>query len=107
MKRTSKLILLPCLLLAGLTSLMAETASERLQESAAVLREILSAPDQSIPRDLLNDAHCVVIVPGMKSAAFVVGARYGRGFIICRQDARLAGALQRPCASNVAVLASR
>src|SRR5580700_7158150 len=88
MKRTSKLILLPCLLLAGLTPLMAEAASERLQESAVVLREILSAPDQSIPRDLLNDAHCVVIVPGMKSAAFVVGARYGRGFIICRQDAR-------------------
>ena len=88
MKRTSKLILLPCLLLAGLTPLMAESASERLQESAVVLKEILSAPDQSIPRDLLNDAHCVVIVPGMKSAAFVVGARYGRGFIICRQDAR-------------------
>jgi SH3 domain-containing YSC84-like protein 1 len=88
MKRTSKRILFPCLLLAGVTSLMADTASERLQESAVVLKEILSAPDQSIPRDLLDDAHCLVIVPGMKSAAFLVGAKYGRGFIICRQNTR-------------------
>ena len=88
MKRTSKLILFPCLLLAGVTPLMADTASERLQESAAVLKEILSAPDQSIPRDLLDDAHCLVIVPGMKSAAFLVGGKFGRGFIVCRQDNR-------------------
>ena len=88
MKRTSKPILLLCLLLAGLTSLKADTASERLHESAVVLKEILSAPDQNIPRDLLDDAHCVVVVPGMKHAAFLVGGKYGRGFIVCRQDAR-------------------
>jgi lipid-binding SYLF domain-containing protein len=88
MKRTSKLTLFPCLLLAGVTSLMAETASDRLQESAVVLKEILSAPDQSIPQDLLNEAHCVVVIPGMKKAAFLVGAKYGRGFTICRQDTR-------------------
>jgi lipid-binding SYLF domain-containing protein len=88
MKHKRRQILFPCLLLAGVTSLMAETASERLQESAIVLKEILSAPDQSIPRDLLDDAHCVVVVPGMKKAAFLVGAKYGRGFTICRQDTR-------------------
>ncbi len=88
MKHKGPLILFPCLLLAGVTSLMAETASERLQESAVVLKEILSAPDQSIPQDLLDDAHCVVVVPGLKSAAFVVGAKYGRGFIVCRQNTR-------------------
>jgi len=53
-----------------------------------VLKEILSAPDQSIPRDLLDDAHCLVVVPGMKSAAFLVGGKFGRGFIVCRQDNR-------------------
>ena len=88
MKRTSKPILLLCLLLAGLTSLKADTASERLHESAVVLKEILSAPDQNIPRDLLDDAHCVVVVPAMKNAAFLVGGKYGRGFVVCRQDAR-------------------
>jgi SH3 domain-containing YSC84-like protein 1 len=75
-------------MLASLSSLLADTASERLQESAVVLKEILSAPDQGIPRDLLNEAHCVVVIPAMKSAAFLVGGKYGRGFVVCRQDAR-------------------
>src|SRR3984885_11121415 len=88
MNRISKPILFPCLLLAGLSPLLADTAGERLQESAVVLKEILSAPDQGIPRDLLDDAHCVVVVPGLKNAAFLVGGKYGRGFIVCRQDAR-------------------
>jgi SH3 domain-containing YSC84-like protein 1 len=88
MKRISQSILLPCLVLAGLSPLLADTASERLQESAVVLKEILSAPDQGIPRDLLNEAHCVVVIPGVKSAAFLVGGKYGRGFVVCRQDAR-------------------
>lgn len=92
MKRASKPILIACLLLASLTSLMADTASERLHESAVVLKEILSAPDRSILRDLLDDAHCIVIVPGMKNAAFLVGGKYGRGFIVCRHEARGWGA---------------
>jgi lipid-binding SYLF domain-containing protein len=88
MKRTNQSIFLPCLLLTGLSPLLADTAKERLQESAVVLKEILSAPDQGIPRDLLNDAHCVVVIPGMKNAAFLVGGKYGRGFLVCRHDAR-------------------
>jgi SH3 domain-containing YSC84-like protein 1 len=88
MKLVNRSILLPCLILAGLSPLLADTASERLQESAVVLKEILSAPDQGIPRDLLNEAHCVVVIPAMKSAAFLVGGKYGRGFVVCRQDAR-------------------
>src|ERR1700749_4784328 len=88
MKVTNALAVLPCLLIAGGVSLMAETATERLQASASTLKEILSAPDQGIPQDLLDEAHCLVVVPGMKKAAFLVGAKYGRGFVICRQDNR-------------------
>jgi lipid-binding SYLF domain-containing protein len=84
MKRISQSILWPCLLLTGLSPLLADTAKQRLEESAVVLKEILSAPDQGIPRDLLDDAHCVVVIPGMKSAAFLVGGKYGRGFLVCR-----------------------
>ncbi len=62
-----------------------ETAAERLKTSAEVLTEIMSAPDKGIPDDLLERAQCVVIVPGMKKAAFVVGAQFGRGFIECRR----------------------
>src|SRR5580704_11174040 len=87
MKRITQSRLLLCLLLTGLSPLLADTAKERLQESAVVLKEILSAPDRGIPRDLLNDAHCVVVIPGVKNAAFLVGGKYGRGFLVCRQDA--------------------
>ena len=62
-----------------------ETAAERLKTSADVLKEIMAAPDKGIPDELLESAQCVVIVPGMKKAAFIVGAKYGRGFIECRR----------------------
>jgi lipid-binding SYLF domain-containing protein len=62
-----------------------ENAAERLKESAEVLTEIMGAPDKGIPDDLLDKAQCIVIVPGMKKAAFIVGAKYGRGFIECRR----------------------
>lgn len=61
-----------------------ETADKRLQRSANVLQEIMSAPDKGIPRDLLNRARCMAIIPGFKKAAFGVGADYGRGFAVCR-----------------------
>lgn len=56
----------------------------RLEESATVLSEVMSAPDKGIPDDLLEKAHCAVIVPGMKKGAFIVGAKYGKGFMTCR-----------------------
>jgi SH3 domain-containing YSC84-like protein 1 len=57
---------------------------KRLQESATVFSEVMAAPDKGIPEDMLENAHCVVIVPGMKTGAFIVGAKYGKGFISCR-----------------------
>jgi len=59
-------------------------ADRRLDESAAVLSEIMAAPDKSIPEDLLRKAHCIVIVPGLKKGAFIVGGKYGKGFVSCR-----------------------
>jgi SH3 domain-containing YSC84-like protein 1 len=58
---------------------------KRLEESAAVLEEVMDTPDKAIPQDLLNKADCVVIVPGLKKGAFIVGAKYGRGFFTCRK----------------------
>lgn len=60
-------------------------ANERLADSAAVFSEIMQTPDKGIPQDLLAKAQCVVIIPGLKKAAFVVGAEYGRGFAECRK----------------------
>ena len=68
--------------------LLADTPQERLQESAQVLSDIMKAPDKGIPRNLLNDAYCAVIVPGVKKGAFVIGGEYGRGFMVCRGEKR-------------------
>ncbi|HUK17763.1 MAG TPA: lipid-binding SYLF domain-containing protein [Bryobacteraceae bacterium] len=57
---------------------------ERLADAAELFSEIMSAPDRSIPQGLLDKAPCVVIVPGMKKGAFVVGGKYGKGFAVCR-----------------------
>jgi lipid-binding SYLF domain-containing protein len=57
---------------------------KRLGEASATLGEIMRTPDKGIPRDLLQGAHCIVIVPNLKNAAFVVGAKYGKGYASCR-----------------------
>lgn len=57
---------------------------KRLEDSAAVFSAIMSTPDKSIPQDLLEKGQCVVIVPGLKKGAFVIGGQYGKGYLSCR-----------------------
>jgi SH3 domain-containing YSC84-like protein 1 len=61
-----------------------EQVNKRIHESATVLSEILNAGDRSIPRDLIEKAHCVGVVPNLKRAGFIVGAKYGKGVVSCR-----------------------
>ncbi len=61
-----------------------EEANRRLSEAGAVFSEIMTSPDKGIPEDVLEKAQCVVVVPGMKKGAFIVGAKYGKGFVTCR-----------------------
>ena len=56
----------------------------RLENTVAVFDEVTTMGDRAIPVDLLKKAQCVAIVPGLKKGAFVVGAKYGRGFVSCR-----------------------
>jgi lipid-binding SYLF domain-containing protein len=63
-----------------------ESAASRLDESANVMKEIMETPDNAIPQELLQSCQCIVIVPGMKKAAFIFGAKYGKGFLLCRKD---------------------
>src|SRR5579862_9639828 len=77
-------------IIASLALVTTLTAAEngpdkRLNESAQVFSEIMAAPDKGIPQDLLEKAYCVVIVPSLKTAAFVVGGEFGRGFMSCRR----------------------
>jgi lipid-binding SYLF domain-containing protein len=62
-----------------------ESAASRLKTSAEVLTEIMAAPDKGIPDELLEKSQCIVIVPGIKKAAFILGGKYGKGFIECRR----------------------
>jgi lipid-binding SYLF domain-containing protein len=47
----------------------------------------MATPDKGIPQELLEKSSCIVIVPGLKKAAFIVGGKYGKGFISCRNAA--------------------
>ena len=72
----------------ALTPLLAEDnePAKRLDEAAAVFSEIMTAPDKGIPQDLLQNAHCIVIVPALKTAALGVGGKYGKGYLSCRNE---------------------
>jgi SH3 domain-containing YSC84-like protein 1 len=59
-------------------------ALKRVTASAEVLSEILHAKDRGIPEDLIARAQCVGIVPSLKRAGFIVGAKYGKGELVCR-----------------------
>jgi lipid-binding SYLF domain-containing protein len=66
----------------------ARTANERLGDAADVMNEIMATPDKGVPEDLLNKSACVIVVPGLKKGAFIVGAKYGKGFFVCRREHR-------------------
>jgi len=61
-------------------------AEKRLDDAADLLTEMMKASDKGVPQDLLNKARCVILVPGLKKAGFVLGAKYGRGFVMCRRS---------------------
>ena len=63
----------------------ASDAPKRLDDSAEMLTEIMSAPDKGIPQDLLEKAQCIILVPGLKKGAFIIGGKYGKGFMLCRK----------------------
>jgi len=68
----------------------ASDEEERLVNAANAFSEIMSAPDKGIPGGLLEKADCVVIIPGMKKGGFIVGGRYGKGLVSCRNTAKTA-----------------
>src|SRR5215467_5909816 len=74
------------------TSLVGDTNSEqdRLQNAGKVMKEVLDIPDD-IPQDLLGKARCVVVMPSVLKAAFIVGASYGRGAMVCRTGRNFTG----------------
>jgi len=77
-----------CLAVALMTGgmLQGAIAPDRLTDAADMMTDIMSAPDKGIPQDLLEKAHCIVVVPGVKGGAFIFGGKYGKGFMLCRKE---------------------
>ena len=80
----SVLLVAPGFVSLGLAADEGRDADKRIHESALVLSEIMGAGDKAIPDDLLHKAQCVGIIPNLKRAGFIVGAKYGKGVITCR-----------------------
>jgi lipid-binding SYLF domain-containing protein len=83
--------LVAVLTIAGSISAAAFAADKKikvddiLDASADALSDVMRASDKGIPRDLLDKARCVVVVPDLKKAGFIFGAKNGRGFAVCRR----------------------
>ena len=79
-----KSILVVCMGLLATTTLFANNKEQRrLENSGVVMQEIMNVPDD-LPRDVMERAKCVIVFPSVLKAAFVVGASYGRGAMVCR-----------------------
>jgi SH3 domain-containing YSC84-like protein 1 len=81
-----KQVLMACALVVGASMLYAENANERLKEASEVVQDLMKTEDKGIPRDLLESAKCAIVIPGAKKGGFFIGAQYGRGFAICRNE---------------------
>jgi lipid-binding SYLF domain-containing protein len=84
------LVLVLCLMLVVVPLRAAEKETDRLEESAVVMEEIMNVPD-NIPQDLLDKAECVIVVPSVKKVAFIIGGSYGRGAMVCRTGDKFKG----------------
>ncbi len=73
----------------------AKSEENRIRNSSTVMQEILNARD-SLPRDLLDKTRCVVVMPSVVKAAFIVGGSYGRGTMVCRTGEHFTGAWGAP-----------
>jgi SH3 domain-containing YSC84-like protein 1 len=68
---------------------------ERVESAGTVLKEILDIPD-NIPKDLLDRAECVIVLPGVKKFAIGIGGSFGRGVMTCRGGAKFTGSWGAP-----------
>jgi lipid-binding SYLF domain-containing protein len=71
-------------LTTGLASAQDAKLVQRIDAAHAVLHELMATPDKGVPLDIAAKAHCVIVVPGFKKGAFLVGAQYGQGVATCR-----------------------
>lgn len=84
----TRIVIVALLMSAMVAPAFAESGREkdvsRIRNARFAFEDIMRAPDNSVPQELLGSAKCIAIIPGEKRAAFVFGGRYGRGLVTCR-----------------------
>jgi lipid-binding SYLF domain-containing protein len=84
--KTTAAITTTLLLVASAASAaLSKDAVKQLNQATTVLTEIRTAPDNGIPEQIWNKAECVVVIPSLKKAAFIVGGEFGSGVMSCRR----------------------
>ena len=87
------------LVIAGLCSVplttRADTTDQRITQAGQAFQELVNA-ENGIPRNLLNKASCVIVLPGVKKGGFIVGGQYGKGVMSCRSGANFNGKWSAP-----------
>ena len=79
-----------CFMLLTVVLYAANKEQERLENCGVVMQEIMNVPD-NIPQEVMEKAECVIVFPSVLKAAFVVGASYGRGAMVCRTGEHFKG----------------
>ena len=93
-----KKVLALCLALSCVPPALAvakEKELDRIKDAGLVIKEILDIPDD-IPRDLLDRAECVIVLPSVKKLAIGIGGSYGRGVMVCRGGEHFTGTWGAP-----------
>jgi SH3 domain-containing YSC84-like protein 1 len=85
MRRFVIALSLTAVAIAPLLAAVSTAEKRRIEDAATVLTDLSSVPDKGVPQDLWNKAACVMVIPGMKKAAFVIGGEYGKGLMSCRK----------------------
>jgi lipid-binding SYLF domain-containing protein len=80
-----RLIRCTSLVLLITASTFGSDSEKRIDHAASAFQQLMRTPDKGIPRDLLERANCIIIIPGLKKGAFGFGGKYGRGFATCRR----------------------
>jgi lipid-binding SYLF domain-containing protein len=84
MRRFVIVMTMAAVTVAPLAAALSTAETRRIQDAATVLTEITVSPEKGIPLDLWNRAACVMVIPSLKKAAFVIGGEYGKGLMSCR-----------------------
>ena len=84
MKKVMALVALISLTTIGWAGTSREATTDRMDHAGKILHEIMAAPDNGIPEEVLEHAKCVAVVPNLLKGGFIVGGAHGRGMATCR-----------------------